>query len=724
MTEENQTQEPQPQRDPSVWDYFLAKLMPWRGPAPEIPPLPEADQAAFTARVFADSEDNLLDAEYEDDPVEIPWRALGIIAFALAGQFALMPPGRHALLGVGFFLAAIGLSVWAVLEQRLTLAQPEEHLIVEDDFDLPLTPLLAGLGLSLIAFLLFGGNRYTDFNLLFWFSGLGVIVWSFLKPRPDFTGWFKRVVQYIRQDIWDVKVTRHIMLFVLVLALGVFFRASHVGEVVSEMFSDQAEKLLDVYDLMQGQHKIFFERNTGREGLQFYLIAAAANLFDTGISFLSMKIGTIFLGIAMLPYVYLLGKELGNKWVGLAAMFLAGIAFWPNILARVALRFMLYPAFAAPALYYLVRGLRTGRRNFFVAAAIFLGIGLHGYTPFRAVPILFVVVFALYWLHNRSRDNFYKTIIWLSLVVLISLIVFLPLLRVWFEMPERFNYRTATRLTNIEKGEDMVQGLGLLWVFAKNVWNGLLMFNWDSGDIWVNTIPGYPSLDIVTGAFFVLGVGLVLLRYLREKRWEDAFLLLAVPILMLPSTLVLAYPEENPAPNRAGGAAVVVFIIAAFAFEALLRAIRTGVKGKTGQRVMVGFCLALALFAAGHNYTMTFENYATRYEMSAWNTSELGAVIEQFTDTVGSPDQAWVVAYPHWVDTRLVGMNAGFPIKDFAIDAEALGNTLDVPSPKLFLIKLEDEAALGILSELYPEGEASLYTSSVPTHSFHVYYVP
>ncbi|HKJ26937.1 MAG TPA: glycosyltransferase family 39 protein, partial [Anaerolineales bacterium] len=545
-----------------------------------------------------------------------------------------------------------------------------------------------------------------------------------LSPRPSLSNWIKRIGQFFRHDVWQVKITRHAVLFVLVLAVAVFFRTAQVGGVVSEMFSDQAEKLLDVYDVLQGQHKIFFERNTGREGLQFYLIAAVINLFDTGISFLSMKIGTIFLGLAMLPYIYLLGKELGNKTVGLVAMLLTGIAFWPNVLARIALRFILYPAFAAPALYYLVRGLRTGRRNYFIAAAVFLGVGLHGYTPFRAVPILVVVTVLLYWLHNRRKDVFYKIVIWLSIITLISLILFLPLLRVWFAMPDIFNYRTLSRMTDIERGDGMAHGLALVGVFFKNVWDGLLMLNWDSGDIWVNTIPGHPSLDLVTGAFFVLGIGLVLIRYIRQRHWEDAFLLLAVPILMLPSTLVLAYPEENPAPNRAGGAAVIVFILAALAFEALIRAIRNGVQGKVGQRVAVGLGVVLLLFAIGHNYTMTFENYAERYKQSTWNTTELGAVIEQFTDTVGTVDQAWVVAYPHWVDTRLVGINAGFPIKDFAIDPQDLGLTQSTSSPKLFLVKLEDQDALDTLSILYPEGTASLYTSSVPTHSFHVFYVP
>jgi hypothetical protein len=66
---------------------------------------------------------------------------------------------------------------------------------------------------------------------------------------------------------------------------------------------------------------------------------------------------------------------------------------------------------------------------------------------------------------------------------------------------------------------------------------------------------------VVSAALFYLGMGLLLLRYLRQRNWEDLFLLLAVPMLMLPSILSLAYPAENPAPNRAGGALVPVFVI-------------------------------------------------------------------------------------------------------------------------------------------------------------------
>jgi hypothetical protein len=716
--------EPQPQPEPTVLDYVRAKLMPWRGPAPEIPA--EASESSRMSMLVSTEQQAYLQPVEIGETVlgKLPWRTLGALFLALIGQFALMPPLKQGLFGGAFFLGALLMALWAVWQGEMSLAVPTEAEGQLEEIHFDLRFLVAGMLVSLVAFFALSNNLYTDLNVILWLTGLGLVVWAFWFPRPDFGQLFRKLIEFFQQKEWKITITWHVVLLAAVLLVVIFFRTYRLGEVVPEMFSDQAEKLWDVYDVLQGETRIFFPRNTGREGFQFYLIALTIRLFNTGISFLSMKIGTVFFGIIMLPYLYLLGKELGNKRVGVLAMLFAGISYWPNILARIALRFILYPAFAAPVFYYLVRGLRTGKRKYFIFSGIFLGVGLHGYTPFRAVPILVVLVFLLYWLDKRKQVNFQEPVIRLGLVAFISLIIFLPLLRVWIQMPEIFNLRTMTRLTDVEVGDGMASGWGLLGVLLKNVWNGLLMFNWDSGNIWVNTITHAPSLDIVAGASFLLGTILVVMRYLRQRRWEDGFLLFGLLVLMLPSTLVLAYPAENPAPNRAGGAVVVVFVLAALGIEAVLRALREKVGGLSGKRMAFLLATVLVLISMGHNYLLTFKTFPEQYGPSVWNTSELGAVVKQFTDTVGSPERAWVLAYPHWVDTRLVGINAGFPIKDFAIWAEDLDQTLEVPSPKLFLVKIDDMDGMTALKTLYPEGAASIYEGRYPAQSFYIYYVP
>jgi hypothetical protein len=158
-----------------------------------------------------------------------------------------------------------------------------------------------------------------------------------------------------------------------VFALVVFFRVTQLNTIPNEMVSDPP-KLQDVDDLLNGQFRIFFPRNTGREAIQFYLSAAVARIFGTGISFLTLKIGTVLAGLLTLPYMYLLGRELGGRKVGLATLLLGGVAYWPNIISRIALRFALYPLFVAPAFYYLVRGLRLRRRNDLLLSGLAIGL--------------------------------------------------------------------------------------------------------------------------------------------------------------------------------------------------------------------------------------------------------------------------------------------------------------------------------------------------------------
>jgi hypothetical protein len=51
----------------------------------------------------------------------------------------------------------------------------------------------------------------------------------------------------------------------------------------------------------------------GARSLPDVLDAARRNVFGTGLSFLSLKLGTAILGFLTLPFIYLLGKEIGGN---------------------------------------------------------------------------------------------------------------------------------------------------------------------------------------------------------------------------------------------------------------------------------------------------------------------------------------------------------------------------------------------------------------------------
>jgi hypothetical protein len=399
--------------------------------------------------------------------------------------------------------------------------------------------------------------------------------------------------------------------------------------------------------------------------------------------------------------------------VGLFALFLFGIAYWPNVISRIGLRFPLYPLFTAPTFFYLIRGLRTRNRNDFLLSGLFLGLGLHGYSPFRIVPLLVVAAFVIYVIHVRSKESRQQALWWLILVVVTALLVFLPLLRYWMAHPDVFGYRAMTRLTSVEAALPAPA-----WqIFLSNLYKALLMFNWDNGSIWVHSIPSRPALDVVTGALFVIGILLLTVRYVRQRDWRDLLLLVSIPILLMPSILSLAFPGENPSLNRTGGAAVAVFVVSALALDGLVSSL--GVEKK---RVFIAYGLVGLLFAvsAFQNYDLVFNKFDANFKLGAWNTSEMGGLISDFRDQYGQTDSVWIVPFPYWVDTRLPGVWAGIPNRDFALWAQNFAETVPVAGPKMIMYRVDDLETENALKQLYPNGVFTRYISKYPGKDFMV----
>jgi hypothetical protein len=139
----------------------------------------------------------------------------------------------------------------------------------------------------------------------------------------------------------------------------------------------------------------------------------------------------------------------------------------------------------------------------------------------------------------------------------------------------------------------------------------------------------------------------------------------------------------------------------------------------------------LLFFSASQNYDLVFNQFYNSYRLGAWNSSDMGREIHEFGQTYGRTDTAWVVPFPHWVDTRLPAVWAGIPNRDMAMWPENLESTLELPGPKMFLVKANieepegnDQDTLDVLDKLYPNGKLRLFDSDIPGHDFWVFTVP
>jgi 4-amino-4-deoxy-L-arabinose transferase-like glycosyltransferase len=694
--------------EPTVWDFVKAALTPWQDELPTIPALADDGTAVIEK------------APGQQKTGPFPVFTLLALGLALIAQNTLEPiPGSERIWLPGFLCYGMALlwlfaAIWRG-EWQLGPHRPDGEAVDPETVHGPF--LIIGSMAALAAFWLMGHNRFTWLNVSLWMTALLAMLMAFWLPSTPFhlQEWFKQTRAKLAQRKWQLNITLTRWTLVCLLALGIilFLRFYRLAEVPPEMTSDHAEKLLDVGDILQGKTSIFFIRNTGREPFQFYLTALVIKLFKTGISFISLKLGTSLAGLLLIGYLYALGKEVGNRRVGLFAMLLGGSSYWLNTITRIGLRFSLLPLFTAPMMYHLLRGLRTRNRNHFLLAGLYLGIGLHGYSPYRVVPLLVLVAVGLYLLHAQSRGARAQTLWGLTSLVIISLIVFLPLARFMTDPAnpyrDMFLLRAATRLSDVEKP---INGNPLL-ILITNMGKALVMFFWDNGNVWSVSVMGRPALDIVSAALYFLGGAALFVRYVVRRHWLDITLLLSVPVLLLGSALAVAFPQENPILNRTAGALVPVFVIAALGLDSLLTAWESWRPTVSGTRLAWGLALVLCFFSIRQNYDLVFNQYQTFYRAVSWNSSEIGTVIREFAESAGSYTNAWVIPYPYWVDTRLVGVHAGQPEHDYALQRSNIPQTLDNPGYKLYIVYLSDTETLELLQNLYPQGSQRRYHSAV-----------
>jgi hypothetical protein len=596
---------------------------------------------------------------------------------------------------------------------------------------------------TLLAYMGLAGNQFTRWGTIAW---LGAIVAFLLAFAEAPAGWREGIRTWTegwnRRPLWHIQVNWTHLALISVILLAAFFRFYRLATLPLDMWSDQAEKLLDVHDVLNGARPIFFPRNTGREAFQFYLTAALIRFTPLSLNFMALKVGTALTSLITIPLAYLLARELYGRHVALLASAFLAVSHWHVTISRVGLRFPLTAAFATPTLYFLLRAFKHNRRNDWLACGLVLGVGLHTYIPMRIVPVLLVLLvgikLTLDLLHGLRGPQFLASkptagswaersaltaAFWQNALLggVASLLVFLPLLRYMRDEPHMFWYRVASRAPGEVEG-----GVAETWhTFWGNVKNALLMFNYRGDVVVTNNIPGMPVLDQITGALFVLGVAYLLWRLIKYGDRRPLYVLVALFVLLLPSILSLSFPNENPSVVRTGGAIPLVMLIAALPLWVIGQQLRF-VSGQSGG-IIAGFLMVVILMtAAGYNYDWYFVRYDAHYRRTVWNTNEMAQVARGFADSIGDLAHVYHVPYPYWADTRLIGINAGDITWSNAVsDTTTMRQQASDPAAKLYLLYVHDNDALSALMTLYPQGGLQHYKSAIDaSKDFLIFFVP
>lgn len=634
--------------------------------------------------------------------------------------------------------------------------------------------------------LLFGGISFSglvwfdtdanSFETVTFYLWLASIIMIALAITPDMLGiwrWFRRLMADFGQFHWR----RHgpaVLAFIVIMVVGVHLRLQDLHELPSEMTSDHVELVLDAVKVLNGERDIFFANNGGREPVQMYLMALLSMVPGLGINHDTLKLLAALESILTIPLMLWLGRELAGPerrrlgwYLGFILAALLATSYWHLTVTRLALRIVLMPLQMSLILIFLVRAVRYNHRADYILTGIMLGFGLYMYQAMRMVPVAIVlaVLLAAYLRGHTLRDWFHYGVN-LVVLALMALIVFLPMLHYSVEQPEQFWRRTAGRLL----GDDVIQEVAedgsitsrdpslaeRVDAFSKNVpqlmsnmRNALMMFQIRGDGAWINGVPGTQALSTHAGALFVLGLAACLALTLRTRDPAYAMLPMIVLIMLLPSALSIAFPNENPSNTRASGALPVALLISALPLGVFIDwAIHSQMK-----RIGLVLSAVVTVLVVSGSYFETHDVYFGQmpqsYEISTFNYSEVGQIMYGLALSGDVPyGNMFMIASPHWWDHRAVGLEAGIEgiwpngvydydgnddltrsidyLPYFIRDGLIRGNqfVFDPNSNIEVFYNVSDEVTATQLREWFPQGHVTFYDSPHERRKFYRFTIP
>lgn len=214
---------------------------------------------------------------------------------------------------------------------------------------------------------------------------------------------------------------KHLLLVIIIL-LGIALRVINVQNNPPAMYGDELTAVYDAYSILHTGHDqkgnflpLTFELGDSRPAGYIYFSIPFVLIF--GPTELGIRSLSILSGIGLILLMYLLGKELFNKNVGLATAFLIAISPWDINLSRGG--FETHYALFLTVLGVVCFLISRRRPYLLIFTAISFSLTFNTYSTYKlTIPLILILLIwfsnGLKWLFNKE----YKKYTLISLIIL------------------------------------------------------------------------------------------------------------------------------------------------------------------------------------------------------------------------------------------------------------------------------------------------------------------
>src|SRR3989339_1510945 len=158
----------------------------------------------------------------------------------------------------------------------------------------------------------------------------------------------------------------------LIILLGLFLRLLYLDKIPAEMWGDVNMHFQFAKNILAGIP--IFEYWGGDGPIFPNIIAIFFRLYN--VSFFSLKLSSVFIGVLTIWINYLFALELSKKRsVAMLSSLLMAVSFWSITFSRQGKPYILVPLFLLLVLYFSLR-------KKWIFAGIFLGLGMYSQATF------------------------------------------------------------------------------------------------------------------------------------------------------------------------------------------------------------------------------------------------------------------------------------------------------------------------------------------------------
>lgn len=367
----------------------------------------------------------------------------------------------------------------------------------------------------------------------------------------------------------------------VILLAGAGLRLWHLGGLPEGVWSDEVDSAQDAIRLLHMPFQPFAPGNSGHNpSLYFYAIAGVFKV--AGPSITAARVTSALFGMGGIVVVYLLGRLGGGPALGLIAAALIAVAPWSITFSRVAMPDIPVPAVTGLGYLFLLRALRDGKPFDFGAGGIALGASFLVY-PGAYVPALLAVV--LLWWRGRTDPVFRLATRQARLLLPLALVAAAAPTLIVIVRDTDFALARVRSLSLLHQYPDLHQRVSAL---LSNLRAYLLMFTVAGDQNGRHNLSGAPMLDPISGACFLLGLGICLRRC---SSWYARTMVLWLAANMAGGLLSLT--TEAPHAARTIGALAPLAVIAALPLSFLAAFIRQAAS-QSKFKAMPAACLSVA----------------------------------------------------------------------------------------------------------------------------------